>query len=94
MAISTINKGYTKDIGKTEGIICPQCKEAVAMRLFSTSDTSAVAKLKQKKEDYVVAVCPKCAGVFEIEENYMKEKLSGTTVFITESDLHLIIKGK
>ncbi len=94
MAISTINKGYTKDNGKSEGIVCPECKKAVNLHLFSTTDTSVVAMLKNKKGDSNIAVCPNCAAIFSVADNYMKEKTAGTTVFITESDLEVIIKGQ
>ena len=94
MAVSTINKGYTKDLGETEGILCPQCKKAVNMRLFTTTDTSPVTLLKKKDGDVNIAVCPECACVFSVAKNYMKEKTAGTTVFITESDLTALVNGK
>ena len=94
MAVSTINKGFTKDIGETEGVVCPNCKKAVRMRLFTTTDISIVSKLIRKDGNMDVAVCPQCATVFTIAENYMKEKTSGTTVFITENDLTVLVKGK
>lgn len=94
MAVSTINKGFTKDIGETEGIVCPNCKSAVRMRLFTTTDSSVISKVIRKKGDMHVAVCPQCACVFTVAENYMKEKTRGTTVFITENDLTVLVNGK
>lgn len=94
MAVSTINKGFTKDLGETEGIVCPNCKKAVRMRLFTTTDTSVITKITQKDGDVHVAVCPQCACVFTVAKNYMKEKTSGTTVFITENDLTVLVNGK
>ena len=94
MAVSTINKGFTKDLGETEGIVCPNCKKAVRMRLFTTTDTSIITKITQKDGDVNVAVCPQCACVFTVAKNYMKEKTSGTTVFITENDLTVLVNGK
>lgn len=94
MAVSTINKGFTKDMGESEGIVCPNCKNAVNMRLFTTTDTSVVTKLIKKDGDVHVAVCPQCACVFTVSKNYMKEKSNGTTVFITENDLSVLVNGK
>ena len=94
MAVSTINKGFTKDMGESEGIVCPNCKKAVNMRLFTTTDTSVVTKITQRDKDVHVAVCPHCACVFTVSKNYMKEKSSGTTVFITENDLTVLVNGK
>lgn len=94
MAVSTINKGFTKDLGETEGIVCPNCKKAVRMRLFTTTDTSVITKITKKNGDVHVAVCPQCACVFTVAKNYMKEKTSGTTVFITENDLTVLVNGK
>lgn len=94
MAVSTINKGYTKDMGETEGILCPNCKKAVNLRLFTTTDTSMVTKITKKDGDVHIAVCPLCASVFSLSKNYMKERNNGTTVFITESDLTLMVGGK
>ena len=94
MAVSTINKGFTKDLGETEGIVCPNCKKAVRMRLFTTTDTSIITKITQKDGDVHVAVCPQCACVYSVAKNYMKEKTSGTTVFITENDLTVLVNGK
>ena len=94
MAVSTINKGYTKDMGNTEGIICPNCKKPVSMRLFTTTDTSVVTKITKIDGDVHIAVCPLCACVFSLSKNYMKERSNGTTVFITESDLTVLVNGK
>ena len=94
MAVSTINKGYTKDMGETEGIICPVCKKAVNLRIFTTTDTSVISKITKKDGDVHIAVCPLCASVFSLSKNYVKERNNGTTVFITESDLTLMVSGK
>lgn len=94
MAVSTINKGFTKDAGESEGIVCPECGEGVNMRLFTTTDISPVTLLKGKDGDVHVAVCPKCATVFSVSKNYMKEKSHGTTVFITKEDLKILVKNK
>lgn len=94
MAVRTINKGYTKDLGETEAILCPQCANPVNMRLFTTTDTSPVTLLKKKNGEVNIAVCPACACVFSVAENYMKEKTAGTSVFITSSDLTVLVNGK
>lgn len=94
MAVPTINKGYTKDNGETEGILCPNCKKPVNMRLFTTTDSSVISKIIKKDGDVNIAVCPQCATVFSLAENYVRERNSGTTVFITESDLNVLVNGK
>lgn len=94
MAVSTINKGFTKDMGETEGIVCPNCKSAVRMRLFTTTDKTVISKITGKGGDVHVAVCPQCACVFSVSKNYMKERTNGTTVFITESDLSVLVNEK
>ena len=94
MAVPTINKGYTKDMGETEGILCPNCKKPVNLRLFTTTDISVVSKITKKDGDVNIAVCPQCACVFTLAKNYVKERNNGTTVFITESDLTVLVNGK
>lgn len=94
MAIPTINKMYAKDEGESEGILCPECGKAVCMRLFSSVDVSPVTLFKQIDGSMSIAVCPECAAVFDLSKNYLKEKTAGTTVFLTENDLKVRIKGK
>ena len=90
MAIKNYNKISTKDSGSTNNVTCPVCKETVSMRLFSTKDTTLVAKIKGEDKNIYISVCPNCASVFSVNTNYLKEKENGTTVFLTESDLKLI----
>lgn len=90
MAIKTYDKISTKDEGNTDNVVCSACKELVSMRLFSTKDTTAVARIKGEDKNLAVAVCPNCASVFEINKNYLREKKAGTTVYFTENDLTLI----
>ncbi|MBQ8503044.1 MAG: hypothetical protein IJ491_02070 [Clostridia bacterium] len=94
MAIKTINKALAKDEGFCEPVDCPQCGKNVAMRLFELVDKSAVAVISKDDKDLAVAVCPSCASVFSVNKNYLKEKQSGTFVFMTKEDLKLMVKGK
>lgn len=90
MAIKTFDKISTKDEGNTDNVVCSACNELVSMRLFSTKDTTAVAKIKGEDKNINIAVCPNCASVFAINKNYLKERNAGTTVYFTESDLTLL----
>ncbi len=90
MAIKNYNKISTMDRGNTNNVTCPVCKETVSMRLFSTKDTTLVAKIKSEDKNIYISVCPNCASVFSVNTNYLKEKANGTAVLLTESDLKLI----
>ena len=94
MAIKTINKVHANDDGLSNPVNCPVCSMNVAMRLFSAVDTSIVAHISKEDKDIAVAVCPRCASVFEVNKNYFAERSAGTSVIMTESDLTIIVKGK
>ena len=87
MAISTINKLNVTDEDISNPVICPKCNKTVGMRLFGAEDKSTIGKLFPEKQDMAIAVCPLCAGVFKVADNYSKERKNGTTVFMTERDL-------
>ena len=87
MAICTINKAHTNDEGISNPVICPKCDKTVGMRLFTAVDTSIVAKISAEDKNVSFAVCPLCSGVFTVAENYVRERVAGTTVIMTESDL-------
>ncbi|MBQ3137636.1 MAG: hypothetical protein IJB74_09175 [Clostridia bacterium] len=90
MAIKTRDKISTKDEGNTNNVTCPACNETVSMRLFTTKDTTLVAKIKGEDKNIYISVCPNCASVFSVNTNYLKERDKGTYVLLTESDLKLI----
>ncbi len=94
MAIKTINKISTTDEGTSSPVNCPVCGINVAMRLFSTEDKSTAAKIVKDDKNIAIAVCPRCAAVFSLNKNYLKEKNAGTFVTITKEDLSLLVKGK
>lgn len=94
MAINTINKMYTRDDGLSNPVDCPECSHNVAMRLFSTVDTSVAALISKEDKNIAVAVCPRCASVFAVNKNFYREKDSGTAVIMTSDDLTVIVKGK
>lgn len=87
MAISTINKLNVTDEDISNPVICPKCNKTVGMRLFGAEDKSTVGKLFPEKQDMAIAVCPLCAAVYKVADNYYKERKNGTTVFMTEKDL-------
>ena len=94
MALKTINKISTNDEGTSSPVVCPECGINVAMRLFSTEDKSPVAKISKDDKNIAIAVCPRCAAVFALNKNYLKEKNSGTFVTVTKEDLTLLVKNK
>lgn len=92
MAIKTINKVRAQDEGFSSAVDCPSCEKNVSMRLFSTEDSSVVAKITKDDKNLCFAVCPCCATVFTLNKNYLKEKNAGTHVTITREDLR--VQGK
>ncbi len=90
MAIKNYNKISAFDIGVSNNVTCPACKETVSMRLFNTKDTTLVAKIKGEDKNIYISVCPNCASVFSVNTNYLNERERGTYVLLTESDLRLI----
>lgn len=92
MAIKTINKVRAQDEGFSSAIRCPVCDKTVFMRLFSTLDSSTVAKISKDDKNICFAVCPDCATVFSLNKNYLKEKNAGTHVTITKEDLKVAVK--
>lgn len=90
MAIKTYDKISTKDEGSTENVLCKACNETVSFRVFTSYDFSPIALIKPEDKNLTFAVCPNCASVYSIAENYLREKRNGTTVFLTPEDLTLI----
>ena len=74
MAIRSFDKISTKDEGNTENVLCKSCGETVSFRVFTTHDFSPVALLKPDGKNLTLAVCPNCASIYSINENYLKEK--------------------
>ena len=89
MAISTINKLNVTDEDISNPVICPVCNKTVGMRLFGAEDKSTIGKLFPEKQNTAIAVCPLCASVYKVADNYYKERQNGTTVFMTENDLEV-----
>ncbi|MBR5437551.1 MAG: hypothetical protein IKV21_01405 [Clostridia bacterium] len=90
MAIKTYDKISTSDEGNSNNVICPVCNETVSMRLFTTKDTTLVAKIKGEDKNIYISVCPNCASVFSVNTNYLKERANGTAVTMTSDDLTVI----
>lgn len=92
VAIKSIEKLLTKDLGLTNEVVCPVCKNKTELRLFESCDYSAVSVLL-KKENLNFAVCPNCSSVFAVNSNYVKEKQNGTFCVLDENDLTILVKG-
>ena len=72
MAISTLIKNKTEDLGKSNELICPKCNELTKLQMFANFDLdNYFAQLFDKDEDFNFAVCPLCAGVFKISNTYV-----------------------
>ena len=87
MAIPTINKLNVTDEDISNPVICPSCGKTVGMRLFGAEDKSTIGKLFPEKQEMAIAVCPVCAAVYKVADNYYKERKNDTTVFMTPEDL-------
>ncbi|MGN1417866.1 MAG: hypothetical protein ACI4W6_00890 [Acutalibacteraceae bacterium] len=92
MAIKTINRVFSKDNGSTNEVVCPVCEKSVCMRLFENIDASAVTYFLKKDTNTDFAVCPNCASVFSVNENYIRQRQLGTTCYLTADDLTVIKK--
>lgn len=72
MAIGTIIKNKTEDLGKSNEVTCPNCHQLTFMQTFANYDIdNYLAKLFDKDEDFNFAVCPLCAAVFKINSTYV-----------------------
>ena len=87
MAIKNINKPIFTQCGIGDILTCPNCKAKVNMSLFENINGPFDTLLLGKKQTDYFAVCPSCAAVFSVSSDYMYERNSGTTVYMTESDL-------
>ena len=87
MAIKNINKPIFTQYGTGDAVICPTCKNKVNMTIFENINGPFDTFVLGKKGTDYFAVCPSCADVFTLSADYMNERISGTTVYMTESDL-------
>ena len=70
MAIKNLIRSKTDDLGFSNEITCPSCKETVKMRIFSNYDLdNYLAMLLKKSAEFNFAVCPKCETVFKINKS-------------------------
>ena len=93
MAIRSLENLKTESLGESNVLLCPCCGKATALQIFLNSDRSAVSLLK-KKRDTGFAVCPKCAAVFSVNENYIEQKHIGTVCQLEGQDLTVLVKGR
>lgn len=87
MAIKNINKPIFTQYGEGDALTCPQCAKKVNMSIFENVNAPFDTFILGKKETDYFAVCPACAATFGVRADYIKERSSGTTVYMTESDL-------
>ncbi len=92
MAIKTIEKLKTNDLGASNPVCCPVCSTAQEMRLFENVDGSMVAHLHKKPVQFL-AVCPGCATVFTVNPHYMTEQKNGTVCELEMQDLTVLVRG-
>lgn len=92
MAIKTINRCCMKEDGNTNEICCPVCKNQVEISIIKNTNFDIVSVLLDKERTENYAVCPSCATVFSVNENYISERKNGTTCFLTADDLTIIKK--
>ncbi|MBR3094594.1 MAG: hypothetical protein IKH12_03275 [Clostridia bacterium] len=92
MAIKTIEKLKTTDLGASNELACPVCGAVSQMRLFENTDGSMVAHL-HKKPAQGLAVCPRCATVFTVNPHYIAEKKNGTVCELEPQDLTVLVRG-
>ncbi len=72
MAINTLIKNKTEDMGESNEIICPKCSQVTKMKLYSNYDLdNYIALFLGKSDDFNFAVCPKCAGVFKLADTFV-----------------------
>lgn len=93
MAIRSMENLKTEPLGESNVLLCPCCGKATVLQLFVNSDRSAVSLLK-KKRDSGIAVCPKCAAVFGVNENYIEQKRIGTVCTLEPGDLKILVNGR
>lgn len=87
MAIKFTNKPIFTQYGQGDALNCPSCGNKVNMSIFESINAPFDKLVLGKKGTEYFAVCPSCAASFAVRENYMYERISGTTVYMTESDL-------
>ena len=77
-----------KDRGKTRKIECPSCKTKTEFGIFTNMDTRLTAKypLLDVKTVYFL-ICPKCAGVFTVDEAKGDSFMKGESCAIGNYDL-------
>ena len=86
MAIKTIEKLKTTDLGASNELACPVCGAVSQMRLFENTDGSMVAHL-HKKPAQGLAVCP------TVNPHYIAEKKNGTVCELEPQDLTVLVRG-
>lgn len=87
MAIRFFDKSYMKDLGRSNKVICPECKKTVEMSLFEILEVSAAAVFLKKDMSRCISVCPSCSGIFTVNPDFMAEKEKGTFCIMTADDL-------
>ena len=77
-----------KSLGQTTLLECPKCKSKVKFSVFTNANISLKPGLPVIKiEDVYFLVCPKCAGVFGVDNAKGKSFKKGEELSIGNYDL-------
>lgn len=84
-----------KDSGETLSLTCPKCGNNVEFRVFSNAETRLDASFPFINLGKVYfLICPKCAGIFTVEQSKGKSFDKGVKTSILDLDLKTLKEFK
>ena len=84
-----------KDSGETLSLTCPKCGEKVSFRMFSNAEKRLEASFPFVNSGKVYfLICPKCAGIFTVEQSKGKSFDKGIKTSILDLDLKTLKEFK
>ncbi len=84
-----------KDRGETDELVCPECGGRVKLKLFKNMDIRLKAEFPVLDPHTVYfLVCPKCAGIFTVDEDQGDLLASGQKYAVGPYDLKKLRKFK
>lgn len=82
------NSKKVYEAGQTVELTCPKCEEKTVMSIFSNFDARLTAEFPLFKANNVYfLICPKCSGIFGLNENKKYKIKKNTALEITQDDL-------
>lgn len=89
------NSIRVKDKGETQAMECPSCKSTVRFKVFRNMDVRFIAKypLLEAQGVYFL-ICPKCAGIFTVDEDQGDLLAKGQKYAVGPYDLKKLKKFK